>query len=425
MNKIKQFRRRVAKHYHAFELEEAARHGEALLREHWNNRSMMTLGYANDIYNLARVHDELGNFERAVELYTDGAQLYTRLADGDTTGYTNCLNNLAAVLHEMGMEDSSAHLFGQLVSVKRFYGRDGDEDFADSLYNFANALTGDKNAEHAHRWHSEALKIRRQKGNTEDIIDSLHSLAFLHEEKEEFDKAVPLAESAKELAQGDDYTGAVYYLAGLYDELGRFELALPLYEEAMNLTRDRVGRHHRSYMEAANRCAETLAKMGRVREALALQTEICALLEGMNDESVLNIYTDALRARADLHKELAEYGEAENLLMRALRISRHYKEDMTMDFIRLIRLFLHTNNKERAMEVLVYALMTGESKGPGLAQLLTHLAIAFNPAIFETPDLIPDALHAMNNREALAPIIKKWMEWENELFIPAFLFQRF
>ncbi|MCL2203408.1 MAG: tetratricopeptide repeat protein [Defluviitaleaceae bacterium] len=420
MSKVKQFRKRVAEKYHAFDLEEAARAGEALLREHWSNHSMLTLGYAQDIYNLGRIYDELGNFERAVELYTDGAHLFSRQCTGDATAYVACLNNLAAALFDMGMEEPSAHLFGQLVSVKRFFGHEPDEVFADCLYNLANSATEATRVRHATKWHTEALNIRRRLGHIQDIIDSLHSLAFLHEEKKEYEKAVPLAETARQLAQGDEYTGATHYLAGLYDTLGQYEKALPLYEEVMDLTRKRVGCTHHSYLQVTGNIAHILEKIGRPREAMDFQTERRALYEGMAHNHDY-AYAQCLRHIADLHKQLGEYTQAEELLLRSLKLNRKRNTDMTEDMVQLIRLHLHRGDNNSALETLVYALMHSESRGPNLAQLLTKLAVAFNPTPDPAPDGILQALRVMNNREVLQPIIAKWTQWENEPFIPAFV----
>jgi tetratricopeptide (TPR) repeat protein len=420
MNKINQFRKRVAEYYHAFELEEAAKSGEALLREHWNNQSMMTLGYAQDIYNLARVYDELGNFEKAIELYTDGANLFSRQCTGDPAAYVNCLNNLAAALYDMGMEGPSAHLFSQLVYVKRFYGHEPDEHFADSLYNLANAFPEKKFQKEARQLHTEALAIRRKSSNPQDVIDSLHSLAFLYEEKEEYEKAVPLAETAMELAQGDDYTRSAHYLAQLYEALGLYEKALPLYVEVIALIRERVGREHHSYIEAATVLAQLLGKMGRPKEGLAIFMEIRIIFESF-EHPCMGLYTQCLRCIADFHVHLGEYELAEAVLLRSLKISRKQNEDINEDIVHLIRMYLRMGDNNNALEMLVYALMHSDANGPGLAQLLIRLAEAFNPSTDPVPDTILKTLRDMNDRVALAPIIEKWKRWENEPFIPAFV----
>ncbi|MCL2189545.1 MAG: tetratricopeptide repeat protein [Defluviitaleaceae bacterium] len=425
MSKINQFRKNIAQMYHAFELEEAAEQGEALLREHWNNHSMQTLGYAQDIYNLGRVYDELGNFERAIELYTDGAHLFSRQCTGDAAAYTACLNNLAAALFDMGMEEPSAHLFAQLVSVKRYFGHEQDEVFADSLYNLANAITDKKFKENAKRWHNEALTIRKRKGTAADIIDSLHSLAILHEESKEYEKATPLAEAALEAAveleTDDDYVSSAYYLAQLYDASGQYEKALPLYTEVQNRTLARVGRTHGSYLNVVNAKARLLNKLGNAREALTLEHERRALYESIYAPHNDRLYTECLRRIGNLHKQLGEYEQAEQLFLLALKNNYVHGTDMTADIVELIRLFLHTNNPSRALDVLVYALMHSDSRGPGLAELLTRLAIAFNPTGEPAPDTLLVALREMNNRDALQPIIEKWAKWEKAPFIPAFV----
>jgi tetratricopeptide (TPR) repeat protein len=387
---------------------------------------MMTLGYARDIYNLARIYDELGDLERAVELYTDGAHLFSRQCTGDSTAYTNCLNNLAAALHGMGMEEPAYHLFGQLVNVKRFFnereGEEPDDGFADSLYNLANASADTRRIHHARKWHAEALEIRRQlpSDDTRDIVNSLHSLAFLHEDRGEYEKAVSLAETAMELAQGDDYIPACHYLAELYSAWGRHERALPLYGEVMELTRERSGEAHHGHLEAATQMALLLAKMGRRREALAIHEEIRASLESaskINHDS----YTQCLFYLADLYGQLGEPARAEMLMMRSLKIKRKGSLDIIDDISFLIRLYLQIQQKDKALEMLVYALMLSDAKGPGLVGMLMKLAEAFQQPDAREPDEMLNALRAMNDRTALQPIIDKWTKWENDPFIPAFV----
>jgi tetratricopeptide (TPR) repeat protein len=410
----------VAEQYQNFHLEDAATTGEALLREHWNNHSMSTLGYARDIYNLARIYDELGDFERAIELYTDGAHLFSKHCNGDATAYTACLNNLAAALYDMGMEGPSVHLFGQLVSVKQLYGHEQNEAFADSLYNLANAFTGKNHTVLALRLHKEALDIRRQSGNTQDVVDSLHSLASLHEDKEEYEKAVALAQTAKELAMGDDYACSCYYLAKLYENWGQYDKALTLYGEVMDLTRERVGRTHHSYLDVATRRANMLDKTGFPRQALTLLSEVRAVYEGMEFNHT-DLYNQNLRDIAGLHKQLGDYEQAEATLLHSLKISRKNNENLTEDIVELIRFYLYRNDNVRAMEMLVYALMHSDSKGPGLESLLFRLAEAFNPTTDPAPDIILNTLREMNDRVTLAPILEKWKKWESEPFIQGFV----
>jgi tetratricopeptide (TPR) repeat protein len=143
-------------------------------------------------------------------------------------------------------------------------------------------------------------------------------------------------------------------------------------------------------------------------------------MEGLGEGNDIS-YLECLRSLANLHRQLGEYDEAYALLMRSLRFSRYYNFDMTNDVVCLIRLLLQTEKNERALEVLVYALMHSDQKGPGLAKLLTHLALAFSPLNADqspATDAIIEALRTMNDRVRLTPIIAKWTIWENAPFIP-------
>ena len=421
MSKIAQIRKRVADCYYASDLENAARHGEALLREHIHNQTTLTRGYADDLYNLARVYDEWGVLERAMQLYTDGAHLYTKLADGDPSGYSRCLNNLAAVLHEMGHEESSAHLFWQLAAVQKHNGNDTDASFADGLYNLANASSEKNYKQFAQGWHNDALKIRQQCGNVDDIIDSLHSLAFMHEEKREYEKAIPLAEMAMTLATEDDYAGAVFYVAQLKHLCGQDDSALHLYMQAMEEIDKRAGRSHPDYIKAAACYAELLNNVGRVHDSLAIENEIRILLESTNSGIYTEAYALCLRQTGELHKQLGAYDQAEAVFMRSLRLARAQQTEVTTDIAHLIQLFTQTGNLQRVLELLVYALMYNDADNNDWDELLTHIDIAPNADTDFSTETITEALVALNDRKKIAPIIKKWRLWEDELFIPSYV----
>jgi tetratricopeptide (TPR) repeat protein len=355
-----------------------------------------------------------------VELYYDGAQLLSRQCTGDPTAYANCLNNLAAVLFEMGMEEPSAHLFGQLLAVKQSLGHDTDGYYADNLYNLANAVPASY-TQAAEEMHKKAYEMRVLTEATQDIVDSLHSMAFLFEERGEYANAFSFAKEALSLAEGDNYICSVFYLAELYDDCGKYNLALPLYEEAAELTRERLGITHPCYIEALTSHAKILEKLNYPYEALEKQIKLRAILETLPPQYRGNAYTACLRSIAELHLTLDEYEQAEQTLMYLLKLHVKQKNDYLPEISLLIRLYLHMNNQEKAMEILVYALMHSDTKGSGLTDLLTQLATAFHPSSDPSSALIITTLHAMNNRETLKPIINKWTAWENELFIPAFV----
>jgi hypothetical protein len=66
MNKISLMRHRIQELYDESDFAGAVETGEALLREHFINPCEKGMSYADDLFNLAYLHDTLGNFERAM-----------------------------------------------------------------------------------------------------------------------------------------------------------------------------------------------------------------------------------------------------------------------------------------------------------------------------------------------------------------------
>jgi hypothetical protein len=80
-----------AEKYEQQDLASAVQIGEALLREHWHNRNTGTQGYADDLFNLACVHEELGNLQRAAELYSDSARHLSNI-EGESLTFAARIN---------------------------------------------------------------------------------------------------------------------------------------------------------------------------------------------------------------------------------------------------------------------------------------------------------------------------------------------
>lgn len=411
MTKINYLRKCVNEKYEEKDLAGAVEVGEVLLREHWHNRSMWTTGYANDLFNLACVHEELGNLERAAALYSDSAAQIS-VAEGERLPFAERINNLAMVLIRMGMPEPAFFMLGNATSIRRRELGAHNPLYADSLYNLANAAAEAGRRGDSIRYHLEALKIRKNEGHTEDIINSLHSIAFIHESAQEYEKAATYAESAMKFSAGDDtaFAGACNYLAGLYENCKRYEPAINLYDQVLEIAQCEVGQKNGSYLNVALRRASLLAVLNRNSEALAAHTEICEIFADMLGTHHI-FYANCLRGMALIHKNMGEPILAEETILDVMKIRRTLNEDITTDIIFLIRLHLSDNQPEKALDALIYALMCSGADTPEFAQLLNMLVEAFTTQTETTGEFI-DAMELLNDREKLRPILRKWEAWE-------------
>lgn len=415
MTKIEYFRRRVKERYDKNELAAAAATGEALLSEHIGNASCAGMSYADDLYNLACVYDEMGHVGRATELYVESARLaYTE--EGESPSFALRLNNLAALLSKTGRNESAYRLLKHVSAIQRECMHASSPELADSLYNLANAAADESLTDEALRLHNEALTLRKKNGSEEDIVSSLHSIALIHEAQDERAKAVGLAETALSHARGTNaYLGACYYLAGLYEAEEQYAKAEPLYREALRQVSSEGGRTHSAYVTVAARLANTLACMEEYRRALDTQREIRDILKIKAGESHL-FYANCLRSMAILHKRLDESDEAETLMLQSLRIRKRVMGDDARDIVNdavfLIDLYIAADKLDKALEALVFVLMQmGDDDLESMLSALTEVYSRGGHARFQA---ILREMEKLNDRGRLWEIVRSWNDWEHQ-----------
>jgi len=416
MNKIQYLRNKALEQYNNNDYETAAKTGEILLREHWHNRFMWTLGYANDLYNLACAYDEMGNLGRAAELYSDSARQVSAI-EGESRAFAKRLTNLAIVLGQLGVAEPAFFIHSQAVNIYKSRVGRRSPVYANSLYNLANAAADSGRRKEAIRYHLDALRVREKiserTGEFSEIINSLHSIAFLYESYGEYEKAASYAEAAMEISDDDDdlLIGACHYLASLYERVEKYEQALLLYDRVQEFILRQANREHSAYLNIAYRRANLLVQVNRPREALECHEEIRALFQNISGKKHI-FYANCLRNMALLHNGLGEDDEAESLILESMKIRREI-DDITADIIFLIRLYLRAGEREKALEALIYALMRSDAGNNEFSGLVSALSEAFvNAEPDEDANELMNVMEALNDKEKLAPIISKWTDWE-------------
>jgi len=224
MTKISFLRKRMHDAYQSNNLDQAASLGEVLIKEH--TAQPTSPGLSNDLYNLALVYDELDRLDKAAALYTESIY-YAPASDYEALAVRSM--NLGGVLARMGGLEIAHHFYIQARHISKHYLGEHHQVYADALYNLANLVAQTNNTSTAQALHEEALAIREKSGNSADILNSLHSLAFIHEENGDYKKAASYGEAALAQATGTDYARACKYLAELYETTSQHKKALDMY----------------------------------------------------------------------------------------------------------------------------------------------------------------------------------------------------
>lgn len=326
MSKISYLRKRMREEYTNRNLYEALVIADALIDEHLSCLSEDS-ARADDLYNVALIYDELDKLEEAAGLYKESAihicgcetrfmgigSPFLQLSEKEWLALALRINNLAGVLARMKNYQAANHYF---VLAKAIYTRFNHPKAIDIVYNMGNLAAATDNIKEALDWHENVLEIRNNEGaNPEDIMHSLHSLAFIYEEKGEYEKAIPYAETALEHATGADYTSANIYLAGLYEACDEPSKALELYAQVLN-EMTKTGYRRCDYLTILSRRANLVYKTGDPTEALELHEEVLDVYHSLTSLDLDNLddmfYTNCLKNMVELTNVIDRAAGAED-----------------------------------------------------------------------------------------------------------------
>lgn len=122
-----------------------------------------------------------------------------------------------------------------------------------------------------------------------DFAYSLNNLAMLYETLGEYDKALPLYQSAlaiREKVTGPDYGQghadtaiSLYNLAALYQTLGQYDEAMTLYQRAIAIREKVLGHDHPDFASSLNNLATLYSTLGQYDQALPMYQRALAILE--------------------------------------------------------------------------------------------------------------------------------------------------
>ena len=134
------------------------------------------------------------------------------------------------------------------------------------------------------------MKVGKLKGKDEDdrypsTASSLNNLAELYRTIGQYERALPLYESALEIRRSElgdrhpDTAQGLNNLAALYSSMGQYERALPLYESSLEISRSELGDRHPSTATSLNNLAVLYYNTDRLPEAVTMMSEAVKIRE--------------------------------------------------------------------------------------------------------------------------------------------------
>lgn len=295
------------------------------------------IGIAFGLNNLGEIERNLGNMERAQELFDEAFTIFKRYKNH--RGMAFSLNNLGGVMYLIGNVVGAQEKFYKAYELHREIG--DLTGTAHSLSALGNGASFDGDYDEARRYYDTALQIRREIGNLRGIADSLTDLARVELDAYNIEAGTAYIDESLEIRerigdkQGLSYSKAIKALMLLY--LEDYDLAEQYVMEAFNLAQ-----------ETNNRMALSQALIGkgmvhlkhnRLDEAHTALVEALELGQQQGMLMVilmaLTIYAFWLKVKGDLEASLA-------LVTQILLYPSSYQITMTEDKAKMLREMLIT-----------------------------------------------------------------------------------
>ncbi len=356
--------------------------------------------YGTCLNDYALVLLEQGQRGEAEAKFRQALDIHRRELGEDHPEVANTLFNLALVLRERGDYQAAAPIQRQVLALDRQHYDDNHPNVAYSLMSLGGTLNESGEYAEAQRVFAEALDIRRAtlEPSHPDLIKTLGTVGLAMRGGGKYDEAEPVLREAVALSR--EHLGTHRITAGRLDDLGWLlhdlgndAEALAYHDEAMAIKLELVGPEHKvvgiTHMHRARALqglgdlaaalaeqqkavaigrteygaenvftattelglARILLKLGRVDEAYATGT---AALENMRQvaETGSPRVAGGLEMLAAIHRERAEYTEAERCYRQALqlRLERMGAEHPATAWteVQLAELLLERGSREEA-----------------------------------------------------------------------------
>ena len=270
---------------------------------------------------LGEVYNNRGLFKEAAELKREALRARKLETPGDSPGLAKDINNLARLYYDLGDYERAEEMFREAIAIRRRLGEGGGE-LATNLTNLASTLSRRGLYEEAGGLLEEALRIYREEAGPEslEVAAGLYSLGVLQFNHGDYESAQALLNTALKLRKelsGPRHTGVGQILNSLGQVAhasGDLGASVAYYEEALDLRRELLGDDHISVASTQKRMADVLLDRGEVESAKALiEQALTTLRSTVPAENIAII--DAERVLGRILLVQGSYGEAEAYLV--------------------------------------------------------------------------------------------------------------
>ena len=342
---------------------------QKLVALHRENGNTQNIGFADDVFTLARVLKRLRKYEDARPLFEESVRLTSEYA-GRGPILADRLTSLAVCHARMNAHAEAISGFGEAHAIRLQTLGEKNPDTVDALHNLGNACQDGVRLDDAIRFHKQAYALRKK--DAAKAADSLLCMAYAYEAKKDYLLAEETAGKALRLrkrAAGEDavdYIVETLYRAQLCDAGEDFTKAVRLYALAARLIRRNETEEHPHYAITLNAMADAYTRLGDCRRAIGLRTRALRLVRaGMGELHM--VCASSMRILSYLLQKEGRTERAAQMMADSLRVRAKLIGTGQVEYVRdvmwLCGLHMESKRFDRALATLQSAVENARARG--------------------------------------------------------------
>ena len=222
---------------------------------------------ANVLHNLALLYQNMSQFDKALPLYQRALEIKKKTLGEAHPDYATSLENLGVLYASLGDYSKSTQLIAEASLIRKKTLGENHPLYVGNFERLADVLFQMGDYPRALSVYLKVFAISQkayEKGDSSYLnmyLKSLQNVSNVYQWFEQYDKALPYAQSAVIINAkvfGPEHANtatSLNNLAVLYQTLGRYDQALPLYRRALAITEKVLGPEHAATATSLNNLA--------------------------------------------------------------------------------------------------------------------------------------------------------------------------
>jgi tetratricopeptide (TPR) repeat protein len=227
--------------------------------------------------NLGLVKDNQGDYEKAIEYYEQGLEIWQKTLRPNHPEMGTSYNNIAVVYHYMGEYSKALSFYEKTKEIFEKTLPPNHPSLAISCNNIGGVYKNMGEYSKALSFNEKALEIHKKTlpPNHPLLAISYNNIGLVYDKMGEYSKALSFQEKSLEIRQKTlppnhpDLATSYNGIAGMYQKKGDYSKALSFYEKLLEIRQKTLPLNHPDLAISYNNIGEVYRKMGEYSKALS------------------------------------------------------------------------------------------------------------------------------------------------------------